>query len=47
MTLLIMLYRFYYADERQPDGAPAYGAIDGPAHAEYYTQLAEGTSQGP
>ncbi|KAM0544850.1 hypothetical protein ACHAPJ_011595 [Fusarium lateritium] len=40
-------YKFYYADERKPDGAPAYGAIDGPAHAEYYTQLAEGTSQGP
>ncbi|KAI3397701.1 hypothetical protein diail_10470 [Diaporthe ilicicola] len=40
-------FKFYYADERNSDGSPAYGAIDGPAHAKFYTELAEGTSQGP
>ncbi len=39
--------RFYYADERNADGSPAYGALDGRAHGEFYTKLAEGTSQGP
>ena len=39
--------RFYYADERQADGSPAGTAIDGPAHADIYTELAEGTTQGP
>lgn len=39
--------RFYYADERKADGAPAYGAIDGEAHAELYTSLARSTTQGP
>lgn len=33
-------YRFYYADERKADGAPAYMAIDGDAHAEHYLKLA-------
>jgi hypothetical protein len=41
------LNRFYYADERKADGSPAFSAIDGPAHGEFYTQLAEGASQGP
>ncbi|KAF4464531.1 short-chain dehydrogenase [Fusarium albosuccineum] len=40
-------YKFYYADERNADGSPAYGAIDGAAHGEFYTQLAEESSQGP
>jgi hypothetical protein len=40
------IFRFYYADERKPDGAPAY-KIDGPLHGKIYTELAEGTSQGP
>ncbi|KAL3952065.1 hypothetical protein ACCO45_013782 [Purpureocillium lilacinum] len=35
-------YRFYYADERQADGSPVYQNISGPAHAEFYTRLAEG-----
>lgn len=39
--------RFYYADERKADGAAVYGAIDGPAHAKFYTELAGGKSQGP
>ncbi|OBT61318.1 hypothetical protein VE03_09527 [Pseudogymnoascus sp. 23342-1-I1] len=40
-------FKFYYSDERKADGAPAYSAIDGEAHAELYVQLAEGKSQGP
>ncbi|EOO01327.1 putative short-chain dehydrogenases protein [Phaeoacremonium minimum UCRPA7] len=40
-------FKFYYADERNADGSPAYGAINGPAHGKFYTALAEGTSQGP
>jgi hypothetical protein len=39
--------RFYYADERKADGTPAYGAIDGGAHAELYTSLARSPTQGP
>ncbi|KAL1893611.1 hypothetical protein Sste5346_006442 [Sporothrix stenoceras] len=39
--------RFYYADERKADGSPAYGAIDGEAHAELYTSLARSSTQGP
>ncbi|CAJ2501382.1 Uu.00g042350.m01.CDS01 [Anthostomella pinea] len=40
-------FKFYYADERNADGSPAFMAIDGPAHGEFYTELAEGTAQGP
>jgi hypothetical protein len=40
-------YRFYYADERKPDGSAAYSAIDGDAHAKHYVELAEGKTQGP
>ncbi|KAK8136114.1 hypothetical protein PG984_004054 [Apiospora sp. TS-2023a] len=40
-------FKFYYADERKADGSPAYGAIDGDAHGEMYTELAEGKEQGP
>ncbi|KAG6364699.1 hypothetical protein INS49_006303 [Diaporthe citri] len=40
-------YKFYYADERNADGSAVYSAVDGPAHANFYTELAEGTSQGP
>ena len=39
--------RFYYGDERQADGSPAYSAIDGEAHAKLYVELAEGKTQGP
>lgn len=39
--------RFYYADERKADGSPVYSAVDGPAHAAFYTELAEVKSQGP
>jgi NAD(P)-dependent dehydrogenase (short-subunit alcohol dehydrogenase family) len=34
-------YRFYYADERKPDGSSKGTAIDGPAHGEFYAQLAD------
>lgn len=40
-------YQFYYADERNEDGSPVGGAVDGPAHADYYLTLAEGKEQGP
>lgn len=38
--------RFYYADERKPDGEPAFMDVDGEAAGKYYLQLAEGASQG-
>lgn len=44
---LMTTYRFYFADERRPDGEPVYSAINGPAHAEFYTQLAKTKTQGP
>ncbi|MCJ1401956.1 hypothetical protein MMC11_005173 [Xylographa trunciseda] len=40
-------YKFYYADQRKADGAPAYSALDGAAHAELYAELAEREGQGP
>ena len=39
--------RFYYADQRKADGAPAYADVDGEAHAKHYVELAEGKLQGP
>jgi hypothetical protein len=39
--------RFYYADERQPDGSAVYSAVNGEAHAKHYVELAEGKTQGP
>jgi len=39
------VHRFYYADEREADGNPTYSDINGPAHAEFYTALAEGKTQ--
>ncbi|KAJ6134570.1 hypothetical protein N7523_000892 [Penicillium sp. IBT 18751x] len=40
-------YKFYFADERKPDGEPVYSAIDGSAHAQFYIQLAEDNMQEP
>ncbi|RFU81833.1 short-chain dehydrogenase reductase sdr [Trichoderma arundinaceum] len=34
-------YGFYFADERTPEGRPVGNDISGPAHAEFYLQLAE------
>ncbi|KAF4341223.1 short-chain dehydrogenase reductase like yusS [Fusarium beomiforme] len=39
-------YKFYYADERKPDGAPKY-RVDGDAHAYLYWELSQGKEQGP
>ncbi|KAH7381629.1 hypothetical protein BKA66DRAFT_442035 [Pyrenochaeta sp. MPI-SDFR-AT-0127] len=33
-------FRFFYADQRQEDGSSIGMAIDGPAHAEFFAQLA-------
>jgi len=38
-------YRFYYTDERQPDGRPAGLQIDGDAHAEMFWTLAHENKQ--
>ncbi|TPX06856.1 uncharacterized protein E0L32_002352 [Thyridium curvatum] len=40
-------YKFYYADERTAEGAPAMMDINGPAHGKFYTELAEDKAQGP
>ncbi|KAL6872712.1 hypothetical protein J3F83DRAFT_771957 [Trichoderma novae-zelandiae] len=40
-------YKFYFADERKADGSPVYGAISGPAHGAFYTDLATQKTQGP
>lgn len=37
-----MTGRFFYVDERFPDGALKGGAIDSEAHADFYVQLAAG-----
>ena len=39
--------RFYFADEREPSADPVFTGIDGPAHGQFYTELAEKESQGP
>lgn len=39
--------RFIYADERYPDGKLKGNDIDGPAHGEFYTQLAKSTEGVP
>lgn len=38
--------RFYYADERKPDGTAIF-KVDAEAHAKHYWELAEGKTQGP
>ncbi|KAK9384961.1 hypothetical protein V1515DRAFT_631256 [Lipomyces mesembrius] len=40
-------YKFYYADERNPDGSPTGNSVDGKAHSESYFQLAEEAEQQP
>ncbi|KAF2718889.1 putative short-chain dehydrogenase [Polychaeton citri CBS 116435] len=40
-------FKFYYGDERNDDGSPAYAKIDGEAHGEFYSQLSEHKLQGP
>ena len=41
-----MEYRFYYVDERQPDGGPTI-PVNGQAAVEVYVELAEKREQGP
>lgn len=43
----MLFLRFYYTDERKPDGSVAGSAIDGAAHAELYVKLSEEKNQGP
>ncbi|KAF5001043.1 hypothetical protein FDECE_11077 [Fusarium decemcellulare] len=40
-------WKFYYADERSPEGAPAFANIDGKAHGDFYVELSERNAQGP
>ncbi|KAJ4369762.1 Short chain dehydrogenase/reductase dmxR12 [Neocucurbitaria cava] len=40
-------YKFYYADERLPDGKLGGRGISGQAHGEFYLHLAQGETQGP
>ncbi|KAJ5604264.1 hypothetical protein N7537_007220 [Penicillium hordei] len=40
-------FKFYYADERKADGAPAYSELNGEAHGRFYAELAEHKFQGP
>ncbi|KAJ5994688.1 short-chain dehydrogenase [Penicillium waksmanii] len=47
VVLKLTKRRFYYADERKPDGTPAYSKISGEAHGKFYAELAEHKSQGP
>lgn len=39
------MFRFYYADERQPNGLPAGLDRDGSGHAELYWELAHEPKQ--
>lgn len=41
------MVRFYYADERSAEGKEVWSAIDGPAHAEFFSKLVHGETQGP
>lgn len=40
-------YRFFYADQRQPDGSPMGNVVDGPAHGDFYAQLVQRTNEVP
>ncbi|WVQ99111.1 hypothetical protein IAU59_006243 [Kwoniella sp. CBS 9459] len=39
-------YKFYYVDERKPDGSAKY-KVSGEAHAKHFWELAHGARQGP
>ncbi|RFN44507.1 putative short chain type dehydrogenase [Fusarium flagelliforme] len=39
-------FKFYYADERKPDGGPIY-RVNGDAHGDLYWELSQGKEQGP
>jgi hypothetical protein len=40
-NLVLNSFRFYYADERTPEGGPVLGNIDAEAHADFYKQLVD------
>ncbi|KZT30179.1 putative short-chain dehydrogenase [Neolentinus lepideus HHB14362 ss-1] len=40
-------YKYYYADERTPEGESVMHDISGDAHGEFYYELASGREQGP
>lgn len=40
-------YKFYYADQRQPDGKLCGKGISGHSHGKMYAHLAEDVKQGP
>ena len=42
----MIVNRFYYCDERNADGLPAYFDIDGESHGKLYVELAQGKEQG-
>ncbi|KAI5480110.1 short-chain dehydrogenase reductase like yusS [Pseudohyphozyma bogoriensis] len=41
------LARFYYVDERTPEGDAAFKNVDGEAHADYIAELVKQDQQGP
>ena len=41
----MIMNRFYYADQREPDGRPVAESRDGEAHAEMYWTLAQEEKQ--
>jgi hypothetical protein len=43
---LFTIARFYYVDERKPDGSPKY-RVDGEAHADLFWELAQKEVHGP
>ncbi|KAH9893102.1 NAD(P)-binding protein [Xylariomycetidae sp. FL2044] len=40
-------YKFYYGDERHPDGRPKFTGLSGESHAKMYFELAQDPKQGP
>jgi hypothetical protein len=44
---VLTVHRFYYPDERQPDGRLGGRGISGEAHAKIYKKLSEDKTQGP
>jgi len=40
-------YRFFYADQRKPDGSQMDMGVDGDAHADFFWQLASGETTVP
>ena len=43
----LTLCRFHYVDERTPEGGPKFQGSDGPAHAEIFSGLIDGSVKAP